>query len=512
MKRLLLKALLFCIPFALAGQDGALDTSFDGDGILEGNGVGYDNVMLLPGLGLFAYPNGKLLIGMTAGSTSAGVQNGFAFTRLQQNSVSDVTFSDDGIVVGYIEALLTDFEVASNGNIIGLGLGPNATRVLMRFNGAGDVLLPSSVEANGGADMRLLEIQPDGKLVTAGSVGSGTNQHFFVGRLNNDFSIDILFASGGGTIIEFDGPGVARDLELTENGLIVVAGDFAGGQDRNVGVAVLTPTGAPVFGFSNDGKQSLDLSGDDFVTALTVQPDGKYLIAGQNVNLSGRDIFLARFNPDGTLDNSFGNQGKAVVDVSGKEDWPADMVLQTDGKILVSSSACFNNAGCDFLLARFNADGTLDPSFGNGGTVVSDLTGLEDRAYAMGLDPSGAVIVAGGSTIEPGFSTGNYVVAKYLTDLSVSLREPENQLGPVLVYPNPIVETAVVECASTTAGRYILQLRDAEGQLIRSWDEGWHPAGTAQFSLQFGKKQPAGWYTLEIANGQQRQVVRIMLK
>lgn len=507
----LMKAFLCLAPFLAASQDGTLDTNFDADGILEGNGIGYVNVDLLAGLELFVYPDGKVMIGKTAGSPT-GQPLSFGFSRLQSNGVPDITFSDDGVEIGHIAAYLTDFVLASNGHVIGLGIDPAlSSRVLMRYNASGD-LLSGSTEPNQGADMRQLEIKPDGKLVTAGAVGSPADKRFFVGQLNSDFSLDASFGSGGGVSITFDGPGIARQLALTENNLIVVAGDYVAGQDRDVGVAVVGPTGAPAFGFSNDGKRSLDFSGDDFLSALVVQPDGKYLVAGQNVNLTGRDLFLARIHPNGTLDNSFGNQGKVVIDVSGKEDWPADMALQPDGKILISGSACFNGAGCDFMLARFNKDGTLDAAFGENGYVLTDISGLEDRAYAMGLDPSGGVYVAGGVTVEPGLTTGNYAITKYLTDLSVDLSEPNDTEGSVLIYPNPVSEQINIQSASGTSGAYQFKLYNAAGQLVNSWDEGWHPAGEVQWTLNLGGKQVPGWHVLEISNGQQHQRVRVLLK
>ena len=106
------------------------------------------------------------------------------------------------------------------------------------------------------------------------------------------------------------------------------------------------------------------------------------------------DFALARFNPDGTLDPSFGSSGTVRTDLAGASDEARALVLQTDGK-LVAAGHTVSGGNSDFALVRYNSNGTLDSSFGSGGMVVTDLGGNDDEADALVLQPDGKLVAAG---------------------------------------------------------------------------------------------------------------------
>jgi len=141
------------------------------------------------------------------------------------------------------------------------------------------------------------------------------------------------------------------------------------------------------------GKMLIDIAGhSDLNYDLAPQPDGKILLAGQSYNpvSSNDDFSVARLNADGTLDTSLDSDGKAIVDIGGSNQGRSLTVLP-DGKILLSGSS-----NGDFSVIRLNTDGSLDTSFGSDGKATFDL-GRDDYVYSMAMQPDGKILVTGRS-------------------------------------------------------------------------------------------------------------------
>src|SRR5262245_43372278 len=137
--------------------------------------------------------------------------------------------------------------------------------------------------------------------------------------------------------------------------------------------------------------------------AVTVQPDGKAVVAGTFTPSGGgtvHDFALARLNADGSLDTSFGSGGRVTLDfgLTGSNQQAAAVAVQADGKILVGGSVATNGTGAwDFALARLTAAGALDPSFGTGGLETFDFGG-DDFLTGLVLQPAdGKIVLAGHS-------------------------------------------------------------------------------------------------------------------
>ncbi|GAA4339468.1 hypothetical protein [Flaviaesturariibacter amylovorans] len=147
-----------------------------------------------------------------------------------------------------------------------------------------------------------------------------------------------------------------------------------------------------------------------------LQADGKMIMAGYcNSGLSSLEFAVARFNPDGRLDRSFGNGGMVATSLSNTIDWIWDGLVQPDGKFLAAGSANENNAGLgDFALARYLHNGSLDPNFGSGGKVVFSIGAGSDRIYGITRQPDGKILATGFSV-----SAGNnvdFVLARFLSN------------------------------------------------------------------------------------------------
>lgn len=160
---------------------------------------------------------------------------------------------------------------------------------------------------------------------------------------------------------------------------------------------------------------------DDYVRGVAVQADGKALVAGFGVfaTASGTDFMLIRHLRDGGLDASFGTGGKVATGFNngGRSDEAQAVAVQPDGKILVAGSSDQGATGYDFAVARYNADGTLDATFGTGGRVVTSFGNGADKAYALLLQPDGKIVLAGDSA--QGANGTDFALARYHADGSL---------------------------------------------------------------------------------------------
>ena len=124
--------------------------------------------------------------------------------------------------------------------------------------------------------------------------------------------------------------------------------------------------------------------------AIAIEDDGDIVVAGASSQPeTGWDFALARYEPDGSLDPSFGQNGRVTTDLGASEGANA-LVLQPDGKLVVAGES-----GGDFALARYNPDGSLDTSFSGDGIVTTDFAGWGDVAYAVALQDDGRIVAAG---------------------------------------------------------------------------------------------------------------------
>jgi len=150
--------------------------------------------------------------------------------------------------------------------------------------------------------------------------------------------------------------------------------------------------------FGTDGLALADFGGTDQAYAMVVQNDGKILMAGRGYNDQDADFGVARFNSDGSLDTSFGNGGLVLVDMGSTNDSAYAMAVQTNGKIVVVGQTDGGVSSYDFGIARLNSDGSLDGGFGTDGKVVLDFAGSYDIAYGLVVHASGKITVAGTAT------------------------------------------------------------------------------------------------------------------
>ena len=176
----------------------------------------------------------------------------------------------------------------------------------------------------------------------------------------------------------------------------------------------LPPEAALDTTFGSDGKVTTDLGGREAISSIVMHSDGKISVAGTSYRGPSlvNDFALARYNPNGTLDDTFGSSGTVVVGFGG-DDYVKDLALQSDGKLVVLGSTYVLGGNGNIVLARYNTDGTLDETFGTSGIVTTDF-GYYTWASGLGLQSNGKIVVSG-----TGGETGGLLVARYDTDGSL---------------------------------------------------------------------------------------------
>jgi uncharacterized delta-60 repeat protein len=228
----------------------------------------------------------------------------------------------------------------------------------------------------GGWGAEALAILPNGKIVAAGGG---------LARYLPDGSLDPVF-DGDGKVTTGPGRGVA----IQANGRIVTAG---GGPDFQVARYRRDGSLDPTFG--GDGRVTTDLGSEDEAWDVVVQADGKIVVAGVSLVIDGLagDFAVVRYNPDGSLDGSFGTGGVVLTELAG---WGFALALQDDGKIVVAGTAGLSQVSYDVALVRYEIDGDLDTSFDGDGIAIADLgDGANDIATDVALQSDAKFVVAG---------------------------------------------------------------------------------------------------------------------
>jgi uncharacterized delta-60 repeat protein len=247
----------------------------------------------------------------------------------------------------------------------------------------------SSSQYGHGAYVNSLIIQPDAKIVAAGSSYWGPTlvYDFALTRYNSDGTLADPFGTFGKVVQGFGGDDYLKDIVLQSDGKIVAVGSTYVGGNGNLVLVRYDTDGSPDPAFGTDGVVIADLGGNDSASSLGLQSDGKIVVAG--VTSSGN--FIARYNSDGTLDSTFGSNGLVVV--SPGMSYVRRLAIQDDDKIVVPGALCCY----DFAVIRYHANGSFDTTFGTGGMVGTDFDLGTDYAESLAIGPDGKIIVAGWS-------------------------------------------------------------------------------------------------------------------
>ena len=218
------------------------------------------------------------------------------------------------------------------------------------------------------------------------------------------------FGPTGSGSVDLDFNATFTAIEVQSDGKIIIVGV----QEENFWLARYHTDGALDSSFGVNGQVSTNLSGNDFANAVTIQSNGKIVVAGR----SNDDFAVARYHPNGILDDGFGSNGKVVLDFDGGEDSAITVAIQPDGKIVLGG----RTEDCGLLgcregnvgLARFNPDGTVDTTFDGDGKVAFDAGSNGEFIGTLVIELDGRIVAIGASQQRDG--DRNIVLARFLPD------------------------------------------------------------------------------------------------
>jgi uncharacterized delta-60 repeat protein len=347
----------------------------------------------------------------------------------------DPTFGDGGKVTTDFSGdrdQAFDLAFQSDGKIVAVGASvvnpaQQSDFALARYNSNGS--LDNSFGAGGkvitdfGGDDDALSvaIQSDGKIVAVGGTCSnstlgctflftGSGYDYAVARYNTNGSLDSGFGSGGKVTTDFNGGlDFASSVVIQPDGRILVGGTscadssmmcyLTGGTQFSL--ARYNTDGSLDSSFGNRGKVFTPVPAFGALKTIALQSDGKIVAVGLAHPLGDADFAVVRYNTDGTLDPSFGNEGIVTTDFNSTPGNPSSdtaygVAIQPDGKIVTAgASEALNQNFFNVSIARYNSDGSLDGSFGAGGKVQTSLTGEDDEATSVAIQSDGKILVGG---------------------------------------------------------------------------------------------------------------------
>jgi len=240
-----------------------------------------------------------------------------------------------------------------------------------------------------------MDVEPGGKVILAGLSNYGNDHDYGLIRYHVDGTMDSLFGNDGTVYTDFDGKkDNPRAMKIQQDGKVVVCGRSYDDNDSYFSIARYQADGNLDTTFNNNGKVITNIGVSGYAMAL--QPDGKIVIAGNFDNAINSDFALLRYLSDGTLDSSFGSNGFSSIDINGSTDQCTSVTIQEDGKIILAGYT-YDGTYQDIALTRFNSNGSLDLDFGMGGMVVYDISGVSDYGRSAAIQQDGKILIAGGS-------------------------------------------------------------------------------------------------------------------
>jgi uncharacterized delta-60 repeat protein len=455
---------------------GSLDPSFGQDG--------HTTVQLGTWAGAAAVavqPDGRIV---TAGEANIDGTNVIVSTRMTDEGRLDSSYGSGGIVTVDINGNAgvdsgAGLALQPDGKIVIAGTGASgatsltfaAVRLLPdgsrdpSFGADGIVTMP----IGGAAIANAVVVQPDGKIALGGTALTD-HTTFAALRLNPNGTPDTSFGTDGAVTL---GPAAgAWGMALQGDGKLVLGGQtLESGADRYI-AARLLPDGAPDEGFGHAGIVTVPIGSTADGLAIALQPDDKILLTGSAYT----DTAVAatvRLNPDGSLDPTFASGGIATV-----PDWYAinGITLDASGRIVLPA------VGASAL--RVNPDGGIDRSFGNDGNALVRI-GANDAANGAAIEPDGDIVLAGAATID-----GRVVLSVIRLTAGAAVASPLPAIPPAIGGAISTLKQIVAPPPSNTA-RPTVSGANKEGQALTATDGAWAGSPTA-FAYQWQQCGPSG--------------------
>lgn len=496
------------------GQPGFPDSDFGTDGKVTTDFKGQND----QGRAIALQSDHKIIV---AGISHNGSDQDFALARYHIDGSLDHSFGNNGSVItdihnnDFVHSIL----IQNDGKILLAGHSyplEDYDVTLVRYNtdGSLDITFGTNGIATtpfGGEDQcRTFGIQADGKIVCAGFSQNATKD-FSLFRYTISGELDLTFGTNGRAITEIGDDDVGSSLYIGEDERMILAGYYDNGTDLDIALARYKANGDLDLSFGKNGITKTNIeSNDDIANSVTIQDDGKILVAGSTTTDSGRDLVILRYNSEGIRDIGFGSRGIKTIPVSTGDEYCEGMVLQPDGKILITGYA-FNDVDFDFFIVRCNTDGTLDETFGVNGFATTSFGSGNDYGKDIALQADGRIVVAG--FFDNG-TDNDFAIARYLSGLNVADETLADQKEVFGLYPNPLSsKAALLKYEVKKEGWGSISLFDSQGRLSQVLvPERWTTPGLYEERLSFNPSLPPGIYFLVINSEVSRRTCPVIFQ
>ncbi len=480
---------LICCLFAVLpamAQCGYLDRGFGTNGIA----VATVRDSVCEAAAVAVQTDGKIV---AAGSSRIGNVECFTLIRYNSDGGIDRSFGLNGIVayqVGLSNSNITAIVIQPDGKIVVGGISrmtnvsiPKLT--LARFTSDGHfdptfdqdgIVTPTNNWAFFGLKI-FVALQPDNKIIAGGQTAGSVHAIF---RYNTDGSPDSTFDTNGNVITSLQTIGYElRGLTLQADGKILTTGVCGYFQPQNA-MLRYNSTGEIDTTFGTGGMIFFPFQPQSQPVAVAERPDGKMVVAVSKY-YNPPSVWLFGFNPDGSVDTDFGNNG--IVTASPLNPCALnDMKVRSDGTIILTGCAGIDNFYTIYVLS-FKPDGTPDELFDGDGMAIIPHNSTMMNSRAVAIAPNGDIVIAGSKT-------ENYI--QYMLAARFRYCKVSPEFTTLTVYPNPgdgapafqtdnILDNATVNVYNVQGAR-IMQQSGLNGQ--------WH--------ILHAESLPAGLYYIQL--------------
>jgi uncharacterized delta-60 repeat protein len=413
-----ISTILFCstaFAFSLTNA-GTLDNTFGTGGtVISQNGNNWSVISAVA-----IQPDNKIIAG---GYSNTGDQD-FLLMRFLFDGSLDNSFGIQGKVSTKIRSFADDIlsiAIQPDGKILAAGsssTGPSPQFdpfdiAIVRYNRNGTIdnsfgnngIVITSVGTGSYSSAKSIKLFKTGKFIV---VASG-----FAVKYTSNGTLDTGFGVGG--IVKLSDltnvPVLANELELSDNKIII--GGRGGAAFNDFVLVKLRSNGSldSTFGINGTVTTSFPNGTSAEINSLVLH-NGKIIAAGGVYSATDYDFAIAKYKSNGSLDNTFGTNGKVTTSFSASRDIATSMVIQGNNKIIVSGTSRYNGSNDAFALARYDYNGLLDNSFGTAGKVTTVISS-SSFSNASIMQTNGKIVLAGASYTNPNF---NVTLARYNAD------------------------------------------------------------------------------------------------
>ena len=374
---------------------------------------------------------------------------------VEDQTIQSVQVLDDGSIVTLAECDSANTQGALFSKFDSYG------QLDMSFGNQGHLFVhkPNGSSYNNWRDLGVL---PDGSLMAVGRINTnGSGIHGGIIKVTPQGTLDTTFGTSGVLMLQSNGNSIYLvAIHTLSSGESIVLGKTTQQGTGVLYVAKIDEDGGLVSGFGGNGEVVIASTDAPWPRDIFVTPNNKLILTSQGYVSGYSHMSVTQLSGIGLLDQAFGTNGRADIQILNDHNYACKTMLLPDGKLLISGTTMgpWND---DFALARLNSDGSLDQSFHFDGMVTKNIGGGNDFVVDAALQSNGRAILVGNSADQ---SDNNISVTRFLTGYSTSVDVDEELLAALSLYPNPCSERFILQ--SELGQSLTINVYNLHGQLV----------------------------------------------